>query len=223
MAQTLTTSNNSSPFAHFTPELAEYRLNYIIIQSIIGSVTILSSLFVLALFYCTKHKADGSSRKFFIALTIADLQYGVICSIAFLYVIHDVRINDPYCMELIACVYYTLYVTMFLLFTMTIDRYFSIIYPVKHKFWSTKQVAGLAIIGSWIGGVVMGSGVYFTSLDVAPHPHVLCLVTIERTSDTYTIVAIICAKTPCLMLFLYAYVKMFKVIRQSVSENHHFY
>lgn len=213
------TLGNSS-FIHFNQDLEKYRLVYIIIQSIFSFITIFGSLTVLALFYFTKHKNDGSFRKFFIALTVSDLQCGIICCTSFNYVAQGVSINDSYCMKAVAFVYYTLYVALFLLFTMTIDRYFAIVHPVKHKRLSSNTITYSAIAASWIGGVVMGVGVFWTCHESSPNPELLCVVPIDRINYIYTMVAIFCANFPCMILFLYAYVKMFKVILESVSHNH---
>lgn len=213
-----TLANSSSlPLIRFNQEFEEYRIVYIILQAITSFVTIFGSSTVLALFYFTKHK--GVSRKFFIALTVSDLQCGIICCISFNYIAQGVLINDPYCMKAVAIVHYTLCVALFLLFTMTIDRYFAIIYPVKHKCWSSNTITYLGIGGSWIGGIVMGVCYYWTSQKFSPHPEMLCFVILERTNHIYTLVATFCVKTPCMILFLYAYIKMFKVILNSVSHK----
>lgn len=220
MDQNFTNNTNiSSPFIHFNEELERIRPIFIILQSIIGSITIFISIIVLTLFYCSKYKSKGSSRRFFIALTISDLQCGVICTISFNYVVQGMQINDPYCMKAITAVYYSLYVTFFLLVAMTIDRYFSITHAVAYRRWSTKKMFYLAVAVSWIGAAVMGFCVYYTCLKSSPNPEVLCLVTVERTNDTLTVVAIFMVNVPCTLLFLYAYIMIFKVILKSVSSS----
>lgn len=126
-------NNSSSPFSHFHENLEEYRVTYVVFQLIIDLVTIIGSITVLALFYYTKHKSNGSFRKYFIALAASDLQCGIICTVSFQYMVQGVRINDPYCKEAFFSVYYSLCVTYALLVAMTIDRYFAIVHPLKYK------------------------------------------------------------------------------------------
>lgn len=214
--------NISSLFSNFDEELKNYRLVFIIIQCIISFITILSSSVVITLLYFKKPKSnndDKSFRKFSIAITVSDLQCGIICGVTFLYVVQGVRINDPYCMESIAVVYYTLYVTLFLLCAMTIDRYFAIIHPVYHHNWPTKKIACIAIFGAWIGGVVMGLGVYLTSRSESPHPEVLCFITVERACDKFTLTVMFLINAPCTFIFLFAYVGISKKIMNVVRQK----
>lgn len=210
-----------SPFLHFNEELKTIRPIFVILQSTIGLVTIIASLTTLALFSgskCTSNANKGSSRKFFIALTMADLQCGIICTISFNVVVKGMRINDPYCMIAVSAVYYSLYVTFFMLVAMTIDRYIAIMYPEQYMRWSTIEMFFITVVLSWFGGGVLGFCVYYTCLASSPHPEVLCLVTIERTNETLTIIIIFLVNIPCTLFILYSFIRIFKVIMRSVSN-----
>lgn len=211
-----TAVNLSSPFDRFYYELDDSRLTFIILQSIIGVVTVLGSSIVLALFYKTRKKADGSARKYFIALAVSDLQGGVILTTIFLNAATGMRVNDPYCIESIAMMTYSLLVTLFLLVTMTIDRYFAILYPLKHKLYSTNGITNSVIVGDWIAGAVAGICCYVTRNERSPHPGVLCFVTKERVNDYFSAFCLLFIVFPSIVVFLFGYLRMFKVILTSV-------
>lgn len=211
-----TAVNLSSPFDHFYYELDDLRVTFIILQSIIGGVTVLGSSVVLALFYNTRKKAEGSARKYFIALAVSDFQGGIFLTTIFLYAATGVRVNDPFCIESIAAMTYSLLVTLFLMVTMTIDRYFAILYPLKHKMYSSNRVTNCVIVGCWISGAIIGSCCYLTQNERSSHPGVLCFVTKERVNDYFSAFCFLFIIFPSIAVFLFAYAKMFKVIRTSV-------
>lgn len=217
MLQHLTDNNNSSPFSHYHKNLEEYRVVYIVLQLIIDLVTVIGSIIVLALLCFTKRKSNSASRKYFIALAASDLQCGLICTVAFQFLVQGVRINDRYCKEAFSAVYYSLCVTFFLLIAMTIDRYIAIVHPLTYRAKSRTRITNMAIVAAWMVGTVMGLGGYYTVHDASKHPDVLCFVTTERTNKIFVLIAIFGIHVPCSMVFILANMKIFSVILKSVS------
>lgn len=213
--------NYSSPFDHFYFELNESRLTFVILQTIIGSVTIVGSVIVLVLFYVTRKNSSGSARKYFIALAVSDLQGGVLLTTMFLYAARapGLLVNDPYCIESISVMTYTLLFTLLLLVSMTIDRYFAILYPLKHKYYSNDETTNGVIVGCWILACANGFCCYITQHEYSPHPGVLCFVTKERVNDYFSGPCILFIVCPSIVTFLFGYMKMFRTILTSVGNT----
>lgn len=210
-----TNINRTNPFEHFNEELKEIQPTFIALQASIGAITIAMSCFVLAIFASTKQKIEGNSRRFFIALTLADLQSGIICTVSFYHV--DLLITNRYCMIRIAVVYYAMLCTFLLLVSMTIDRYFAIIHAIAYKRYSTPKWFYAALAVSWTAGASCGLGIYFTAYESA-FPGNLCIVSAERTSEVFLKVYIYLIYVPCTLFAIYANIRILKVIWNSVKN-----
>lgn len=213
----LTTINNDTSvvFHQFnTTKLEDVKIFFIAIQLFIGSVTVIGSLVVLALYYRVSNRTY--SRKYFIALAVADLQEGFITSSLAIFVSFGVKTNDPYCLESISLALHTIFVTLFLMVGMSIDRYLAIIHPLRYKALVTNTITLTTIGISWVGGILIGFFIYYTG-ECSQHPELLCFVYTERTSLTFSIACIFIVIVPCLMVFLYVYVQVYRVILNAVS------
>lgn len=209
-------TNQSNYFYEFDDELIKYRTPFIALQLTIGPITIIGSLVILALFYQTKHPTKTASRKYFIALATIDLQTGIIATSTLLHAAAGLKISDPSCVICTAMIYYIAFATLFLLVGMTTDRYFAILYPLKYKVWATSKLTYLIILLCYVGGIVIGFGCYFAKKDTSKNPNILCFVTGEVLSDSFSIITICGIVIPCEIIFLYAYGKIFKIIMNSV-------
>lgn len=211
-------SNLSNSSIEFDDELTEHQTTFIGLQLTIGLITIIGSLLVLTLFHQTKHPSSTASRKYFIVLPTTDLQTGIICTATQLISATGFRISDLSCVISIALVYYIVFANLFLFVAMTIDRYFAITRPLKYKVWSTSNLTYLIIVICYICGIGIGFLCYYTRKDTSMNPNVLCFVANEVVSDLFCRICICLIVIPCMVIFLYAYVKMFKIIMNSVSD-----
>lgn len=198
--------------------LADVQILFIAIEIFVGSVTIIGSLTVLALYYRVSSRSCIHSRKYFIALALADLQEGLITSSLAIFVSFGLKVNEPYCLESIALAMHTIFVTLFLMVGMSIDRYLAIIYPLRYKTLVTNTITVCVICVSWCGSILIGFLVYYTGQAESPHPEILCFVYTERTSLTFAVVVIVFVIVPCVCVFLYLYGQMYKVILNAVSS-----
>ncbi|XP_063706355.1 type-1 angiotensin II receptor A-like [Culicoides brevitarsis] len=215
-------STNSSPFDNFYRELLEKRSWFIIFQAIIGLITCTGASIVLFLFYLTRKKFNSASmtsaRKFFIALATADFQSGIILTPVLMNAAATgLRVNDNFCVESICLVSYTLLVTLFLLVTMTCDRYLAIFYPLKHRVHSKSGVTCFVIVACYILGGILAFLCYLSRNLESPHPEVICFVSYERISDSYSQPVILFVVFPSIFVFVVAYVRIFKAIRTSTK------
>lgn len=220
----LTTNNDNNnnvtlvPFHQFyTTDLEDVQTVFIVIQIFVGSVTVVGSLVILALYYRVSNRSGMYSRKYFIALAIADLQEGIVTSSLAIFVSFGVKTNDPFCLESIAVALHTIFVTLFLMVGMSLDRYLAIIHPLRYKALITNKITLTAICISWLGGILIGFLIYYTGKR-SQHPEILCFVYTERTSLTFSIACIFVVIVPCLLVFLYVYIQVYKVILNAVSR-----
>lgn len=190
---------------------------FIVVESFVGMITVLGSLVVLALYYRVSHRSGMYSRKYFVALAIADMQEGLVTASLAIFVSFGVKANDPYCLESISVALHTIFVTLFLMVGMSIDRYLAIIHPLRYKALITNKITVTAICISWFGGILVGFLIYYTG-ERSQHPEILCFVYTERTSLTFSITCIFLVIIPALLVFIYVYVQVYKVILNAVSK-----
>lgn len=213
-------NNNNDTFVIFhqfnTTKLEDVQIFFIVIQLFVGSITVIGSLVVLALYYRVSNRSGMYSRKYFVALAVADLQEGLLTSSLAIFVSFGVKTNDPYCLESISLALHTIFVTLFLMVGMSIDRYLAIMHPLRYKALITNTITLTTIGISWLGGVLIGFFIYYTG-ECSQHPEILCFVYTERTSLAFSIACIFIVIVPCLLVFLYVYVQVYKVILNAVS------
>lgn len=206
------------PLFDFDNDLIKYRPSFIALQLIIGPTTIVGSLIILILFYKSKQCSNTSSRKYFIGLATADLQTGIIFTRTLLLMATDGKLSDQSCVICITLAYYIGFASLFLLVGMTIDRYFAILHPLKYKMWYGGKSTYFVIFGCYVGGIGIGLLCYITRKDVSGKSNILCFVSSEVVNDTFCFTCICAIVIPCTIIFLYSYVKIFRVIMNSVRN-----
>lgn len=215
------TNGSSQVFAEFAANLNQIQLTFIIIEVIIGLSTVIGSGIVLALYYHVYRRPSANKRnshKYFISLAVADLVQGLISSPLAIFVSFGVRTNDRFCLESIAIAVTTIFISLFLMVGMSLDRYVAITQPLKYVSRVDDRVTFTVITGSWVGGVIVGVCLYYTA-DVSKHPETLCFVHTERTSLVFNIITAGFIVLPSILLFLFVYSRIYKVILLAVSCN----
>lgn len=101
---------------------------------------------------------------------------------------------------------------------MSLDRYVAITQPLKYVSRVDDRVTFAVITGSWVGGVIVGVCLYYTA-DVSKHPETLCFVHTERTSLVFNIITAGFIVLSSILLFLFVYSRIYKVILLAVSCN----
>lgn len=209
-------------FDGFINHLHEIQLTFIIVEVIIGSTTIIGSSLVLALYYQESKKSSVSkkiSHKYFVALTVADLVQGVIVPPLAIFVSFGIRTNDRFCLESMAIAVTTIFISLFLMVGMSFDRYLAITSPLKYIQLSVNgYVTYGVIVGSWIGGVVVGVCLYYTA-DISQNPQTLCFVHTERTSVIFNIFSVMLIIVPSILLFLFIYSRIYMIIRKAIAHD----
>lgn len=176
----ITTNNNNNNDSFVVlkefnvTKLEDIQKVFIVIQLFVGSVTVIGSIVILALYYRVSDRSGMYSRKYFIALAVADLQEGLITSSLAIFVSFGVKTNDPYCLESISVALHTIFVTLFLMVGMSIDRYLAIMHPLRYKSLVTNKITITSIVISWFGGILIGFFIYYTG-EYSQHPETLCL------------------------------------------------
>lgn len=213
-------NDTSQVFTRFNTNLDEIQLIFVVIEVIIGLTIIIGNAIVLAL-YCQEYGnsvGKKNSQKYFISLAVADLVQGLIVAPLAIFVSFGVRTNDRFCLESIATAVTTIFISLFLMVGMSLDRYFAITQPLKYVSGVNDRITHTVIIGSWIGGVTVGVCLYYTA-DISQNPDTLCFVHTERTSLIFNIISAGFIVLPSILLFLFIYSRIYKVILQAVSHN----
>lgn len=205
-------------FDDFINNLHELQLPFIIVEIIIGSTTVIGSSIVLALYYHSYKNSVNkkTSHKYFVALAISDLLQGLIVPPLAIFVTFGVRVNDPFCLEAMTLGVTIIFISLFLMVGMSVDRYLAITRPLKYLSCVTNRVTYSVIAGSWIGGISVGFALYYTAV-VSPNPEILCFIYTERTSFVFNICSLTILVIPSILLFLFIYSKIYSVILQAVS------
>lgn len=213
-------NDGSQVFEGFINNLHDIQLTFIVVEVIIGSTTIIGSLVVLALYYREYKKSVSMkiSHKYFVALTLADLVQGLIVPPLAIYVSIGIRINDRFCLESITLAVTSIFISLFLMVGMSLDRYFAITQPLKYLSNVSDLFTYVVIAGSWIGGIVVGICLYYTA-NISENPQTLCFVHTERTSLVFNIVSVVFLVVPSILLFLFIYSRIYMVILQAVSHS----
>lgn len=210
-------NENVTMFGAFTVRLNEIHITYTVIELIIGFTTVIGALTVLMLFY-HERKTAKISHKYFTAMAIGDLLQGIITPTVCVFFSRGLKVNDKYCFEcfLVGCI--IVFTSMFLLISMSIDRYIAIMHPIKYKSFVTKAMTYAIITGCFIGGFIVGIIVYLSEKP-SDNPDTLCFVFTERTKLEFNIAIVIFIILPCVLGFLYIYIRIYHVIMDAVSNG----
>ncbi|XP_063706345.1 adenosine receptor A3-like [Culicoides brevitarsis] len=216
------TNYSSQVFDDFIHNLHDVQLTFIVVEIAIGATTVIGSMIVLALYYHTFQNSvrKKTSHKYFVALAVSDLCQGLIVAPLAIFVSFGIRTNDPFCLESMSVAVTTIFISLFLMVGMSVDRYLAITQPLKYLRVITNRVTYTVIASSWIGGIIVGVCLYYTA-EISPNPERLCFVYTERTSFVFNICTVILFVIPSILLFLFIYSKLYSVILKALTPSTH--
>lgn len=102
------------------------------IEAVQGVFVVLSNLFVLGLFYQEGIRGRLSSLHI-ISLTVSDILQGVINVPAVIYLTLDLRVGQPSCFWTIWLASMSAFTQIFIILTMTLDRYWAVVHPFHYR------------------------------------------------------------------------------------------
>lgn len=124
--------------------LGQVQIVFISVQIVIGLTTVIGAVVVIGL-YGHEGKGSKSSHKHIISLATADLLQGMISSPIQIFLSFGVKINEKMCFEILTLGITSIFTTMFVLISMSIDRYMAILHPLYYKTHMTNLVANCKI------------------------------------------------------------------------------
>ncbi|XP_063706346.1 adenosine receptor A1-like [Culicoides brevitarsis] len=209
--------NKTTGFQTFNVTLNDLQIFVLITELIIGVVTVVGSLVVLALFY-HERKSNKNSHRYFTAMAIGDVVYGLTAPSVVIYFSFGITVSDPYCTTIVVLSCIPIFYTLILMLAMSVDRYFAIMKPIEYKSKITKKIT-YSIIGGCVVFGFLTSGLLFLGLKEPTHPDALCFIFSEYVEMGFNIFILSCLVTPCLCIFVYSYVKIYKVILDAMGTN----
>lgn len=206
-----------STISSFNVVLNDIHIFFLTLEIIIGTVTILGSSVVLALYY-HERKSGKNSHRYFTAMAIGDLIQGFVTPTICIYFSFGVTVTDPFCFESVIIGVSAVFVSMLLMLAMSIDRYFAIMKPIEYKSRVTKEMTYGIIFACIVGGLLGGVMTAFGKKE-PNNPNALCFVFTEYIEIEYNIVFLGGIVTPCLIIFVYSYIRIYGVILDAVSRT----
>lgn len=200
----------------FNGVLDDLHIFFLTLEIIIASVTILGSGVVLALYY-HERKSDKNSHRYFTAMAIGDLLQGFVTPSICIYFSFGVTVSDPFCIESVIIGVTVVFFSMLLMLAMSVDRYFAIMKPIVYKSKVTKEITYGVIAACVVGGFVAG-GLTALGQKEPNNPDALCFVFSEYMHLEYNAFFLGGLVTPCLIIFVYSYVRIYGVILDAVSK-----
>uniref|UniRef100_A0A336MVC7 CSON005914 protein n=1 Tax=Culicoides sonorensis TaxID=179676 RepID=A0A336MVC7_CULSO len=210
--------NNTTGFyiiSTFNVALNDLQICFIAIEIIIGLVTVLGSSIVLALYY-HERKSPKISYKYFTAMAIGDLIQGFVTPTICIYFSFGVTVSDPFCFESVVIGVTAVFVSMLLMLAMSIDRYFAIMKPMEYKSRVTPEMTYGIIFACVFGGLAGGAATALSRKE-PNNPNALCFVFTEYIKVGFNATFLGAIVTPCLIIFVYSYVKIYKVILDALE------
>lgn len=138
-------------------------------------VTLFGCSFVLALFYMER-KNRKIAHNYVISMCIADIMHGCVGSAVCIHYCNGLLVGDELCHIETALMMATAYVSLFNLVTTAIDRYLSIIHPLKYRAFMTHEISYGIIAVGWLVGAGFGFGIIgLRSQKYLEVPNELCL------------------------------------------------
>lgn len=216
--------------------LGQVQVVFITVWCLIALSTIIGACIILGLCY-HERKLSKISHKHIISMATADLLQGLLNAPVSIFLSFDVKINDKMCFEALIMGITAVFLTMFILVSMSIDRYIAIVHPLyyktnmtgtkanckSHRSWSLFKyyrdslVLGM-ILSSWCIGAIIGLMVYLSE-NAATDPDALCFVYTERTDKFLIMFVSTFIIAPCNLIFICIYVKIYKVITDSMGQT----
>lgn len=127
--------NNLTNVPYLNPlrvSLSQVQVVFITVWCAIGLTTIIGACIILGLCY-HERKLSKVSHKHIISMATADLLQGLINGPVCIFLSFDVKINDKMCFEALIMGITAVFTTMFILVSMSIDRYIAIVHPLYYK------------------------------------------------------------------------------------------
>lgn len=201
----------------FNVTLNDLQIIFLILEIIIGTVTVLGSAVVLALYF-HQRKSNKNSYRYFTAMAIGDLVQGMVTPTVCIYFSFGVTVSDPYCLKAMLIGMVPIYYALMLMLAMSVDRYFAIMKPLTYKTKVTKTITYAVIWTCVFLGFFFSSLLYFGSKEPT-NPNALCFVFSEYVQLGFVSLIFSLLVTPCLVVFVYSYYKIYKVILDAVRNT----
>lgn len=200
----------------FNVVLNDLHIFFLTIEIIIGTVTILGSSLVLALYY-HERKSNKNSHRYFTAMAIGDLVQGFVTPTICIYFSFGITVSDPFCFESVTLGTTVVFFSMLLMLAMSVDRYFAIMKPIVYKSKVTKEIT-YGVIGACVIGGLLAGGITILGRKEPTNPNALCFVFSEYMQLEFNVFFLGGIVTPCLIIFVYSYVRIYGVILDAVSR-----
>lgn len=208
--------NNSSSITIIFEETFTITL-FTVIYTLILIITLFGCTLVLILFYMER-KNRKIAHNFVISMCTADIMHGCVGSAVVIHYCNGLLLGDSTCHIETALMMATAYVSLFNLVTTAIDRYLSIVHPLKYRAFMTNEKSyGLIAVG-WILGVGFGFGIIaLRSNKYLKVPNELCLyltLVVDRIYlFAYIQLLIYSGVIITVMLYIRIYIELRRVVK----------
>lgn len=131
---------------------------FTVIYTFILLITLFGCTLVLVLFYMER-KNRKIAHNFVISMCFGDIMHGCVGSSVVIHYCNGLLLGDSTCHIETALMMATAYISLFNLVTTAIDRYLSIVYPLKYRVFMTHEASYVLIAIGWILGAGFGFGI----------------------------------------------------------------
>lgn len=150
-------------------------MSFTVALSLLITIGVIGNLIVIfALFRTRAHNAT-TTNAYILNLSIADLLFLIFC-VPFqgtVYILNDWPFGNAMCKAAHYCQYYTMYASIWLLTTMSIDRYLAIGHPLRSVDWRSPDQAARICLCVWSVSAVCAIPwlILYSTKDYTTHGH----------------------------------------------------
>lgn len=189
------------------------------IYTLILLITLFGCSLVLTLFHMER-KNRKVAHNFVISMCLADIMHGCVGSAVVIHYCNGLLVGDSTCHIETALMMATAYMSLFNLVTTSIDRYLSIVHPLKYRAYMTHEISYGIIAVGWILGAGFGFGIIALRSDkYLELPHELCLYLTLVVDRIYLFAYIQLLIYSGVIITVCFYIRIYIELRRVVKKN----